>query len=335
MHTSISGTQSAAVRRLLQDAQTAPSTTQTPQASDSTNVVANQSEFVNLVTNPELWFGIATSAVKIVLILLLTWLIIRVIDKATRRWIRLFDSLPELHPRRQRALTVGSLLTSSARYILWPLAIIMVLSEFKFDVTALLATAGIAGIALGFGAQTLVQDFISGIFLLFDDTIHIGDLVSVGSHEGTVEHIGVRLIKVRRFNGELLMVPAGEIRTFGNRSIDYVRLIVNVGLAYEQNLDTILPVMQQVADKWAEENPDVLKEEKPVVQAITDFGESTVNARIVMMVTPGSQFEAERELRQRIKREFDQQGIEIPFPRRSIYVKEWPKINVPDPSPAP
>ncbi len=167
-----------------------------------------------------------------------------------------------------------------------------------------------------------MQDFISGIFLLFDDTIHVGDLVSIGAHEGTVEYIGVRLIKVRKFNGELLMVPAGELRTFGNRSIDFMRVIVNVGLAYEQDVEEILPVMQEVANAWAAEHAEILREEAPQVQAITDLAESSVNARIVVLVAPGEQFAAERDLRRRLKSAFDAQNIEIPFPRRTVYMKQ-------------
>ena len=289
---------------------------------DSSLIMAESRNIQELIIDFDFWLLILNSGARIFLTIVLAWILIRIIDKATRKWNKRFELLPENHPRRQRAFTVGTLLTSSARYLLWPLAIIMVLSELQLDVTALLATAGIAGIAIGFGAQTLVQDFISGVFLLFDDTIHVGDWVRVGSNEGTVEYIGVRLIKVRKFNGELLMVPAGELRTFGNRSIDYTRVVVNIGLAYEQDLDATLLVMQRIADEWAEEHKTILKEERPQVQAIIEFGDSTLHARIIVQVMPGEQWEAERELRQRLKREFDKLGIEIPFPRRTIYMKQ-------------
>ena len=289
---------------------------------DSVSVAPESASLQSLLLDANNWFTVLGSGVRIIITLLLAWLIIRIVDRATRKWIRYFDTLAEINPRRQRAYTISSLLRSAARYILWPLAIITVLGELSIDTSALLATAGIAGIALGFGAQTLVQDVIGGIFLLFDDTIHVGDLIRFGTDEGVVEHIGVRLIKVRKFNGELLMIPAGELRTFGNRSIDFVRAVVNVGLSYEQNLEDTLPVMQRIADEWAEEHKDILLEEKPQVQAITEMGESSVNARIVIMVVPGEQFEAERALRKRLKKEFDRLGIEIPFPRRTIYMKQ-------------
>ena len=266
--------------------------------------------------------GILVRIFQIVVVLILAWLIIRTIDKGTRRWVRQFEELPAIHPRRQRAFTISSLLTSSARYVVWPVALIVVLSERNIDVAALIATAGIAGLAIGFGAQTFVKDVISGIFLLFDDTIHVGDLVKIGDEEGTVEFIGIRLIKVRKFNGEMLMVPAGELRIFGNRSIGYARVIVDVGLSYEQDLESILPILERTARTWADAHREILLEEEPQVQAVTNFADSSVNARIIVQVQPGEQFEAERGLRRLLKQEFDRQGIEIPFPRRTVYMRE-------------
>ena len=267
------------------------------------------------------WINFGGTALRVLLIFVIAWLVVRLIDKAARRWKLSFADLPDLHPRKQRIATVSTLLTSSARYLIWPLAILMVLSEFQLDISALIATAGIAGIALGFGAQTLVQDFISGVFLLFDDTIRVGDLVRINNEEGTVEYIGVRLIKVRKLNGELLMVPAGELRIFGNRSVEFARVMVNISLAYEQDIEEILPVIQKVAEDWAAEHKEILQDDAPTVQAITELADSSVNARIMIKVNPGEQFEAERELRRRLKSVFDEKGIEIPFPRKMVYTK--------------
>ena len=269
-----------------------------------------------------LWLGLLGVAMRALLILFLAWLAIQLIDRGTARWTRRFEDLPPVHPRRQRAYTVSNLLSSSGRYILWPVAIIMILGELDINIGALVATAGIAGLAIGFGAQTLVKDVISGIFLLFDDTIHVGDLVKIGSEAGTVEFIGVRLIKVRKFDGEVLMVPAGELRIFGNRSIGFARAVVHVGLSYEQDLDTVIPVMERVGREWAADHKDILLEEAPQVQGITDFMDSAIGVRLVVQVVPGEQFAAERELRFLLKRAFDQVGIEIPFPRRTVYMRE-------------
>jgi small conductance mechanosensitive channel len=181
-----------------------------------------------------------------------------------------------------------------------------------------------------------VKDVISGVFLLFDDLIHVGDLVNVGGTVGTVEEIGVRLIKVRQFDGELRMIPAGEIRTFGNKSIGWARVVVPVGLSYEQDIDAILPIMERVAQDWAADNEAILLEEAPQVQGLMDFGDSAVTARIVVQVKPGEQYAAERELRQRLKRTFDEQGVEIPFPQRTVHAidEESAPARAPDPLPS-
>lgn len=285
-------------------------------------LVALKDVFLNLET----WMAMGSVVIRVVIIIAFTILVIRLIDRLSDRMTAGVMDLPPNHPRRQRGLTISNLISSTARYILWPIAMIMVMSAFAIDVAALIATAGIAGLAIGFGAQTLVKDVISGIFLLVDDTIHVGDLVKIGDESGTVEHIGVRLIRVRKFDGEMLMVPAGELRVFGNRSIGFARLIVNVGLSYEQDIETVLPIMERVAREWAADKQDILREEEPLVQAITDFLDSSVSARIVVMVAPGEQFAAERELRLLLKREFDKLGIEIPFPRRTVYIRQEPDL---------
>ncbi len=259
-------------------------------------------------------------AVRIVIILGLAALVLALVRRGTERWIATVADLPATDPKRQRAVTLGTLLQSTAGYVVWAVAGIMVLSEVGLDIGALIATAGIAGLAVGFGAQTLVKDVIGGIFLLFDDILHVGDLVTIDGHTGTIEEIGVRLIKLRKFDGELVMIPAGEVRTFGNKSVQWARAIVPVGLSYEQDVDAILPVMERVANEWVAAHEEIVLDETPQVQGLMDFGDSSVTARVVVRVTPGEQYAAERELRQRLKRAFDAKGIEIPFPQRTMHV---------------
>lgn len=317
--------------------QSAPIDTSAAASSSSASSLIAQA--ANTLTDLGVWSALLGTAVQIAIIAGLAVFGLRLLDRLTNRWKRAVDDLPPLHPKRQRTYTISNLLSSAGRYVVWPIALIMILSELNVDVGALLATAGIAGLAIGFGAQTLVKDVIAGIFLLFDDTIHVGDLVRIGNDTGTVEDIGIRLIKVRKFDGELLMVPAGELRVFGNRSIEFARVIVPVGLSYEQDIDTILPVMERVANEWAADaDPDILLEERPTVQGLMDFGESSVTARIIMKVKPGQQAPAEREIRMRLKQAFDELGIEIPFPRRTLYVRnedEQPPRAITDPKAAP
>ena len=280
-------------------------------------------EVVDRTTDSAFWLGLGEVALKVGITIALALFAIALVTRLKRRWVASVQGDPTTDKRRQRVLTTADLLGSLARYAIWTITGVTVMGLVGFDIRALLAGAGIAGLAIGFGAQTLVKDVISGFFLLFDDTLGNGDLIRLGDDTGTVEYVGLRMIKVRKFNGELLMVPAGELRTFGNQSVGFARVIVNVGLAYEQNVDDVLAALRDVAEEWAatEAAQAIMLEEAPEVQAVLDLGDSAVQARVVVQVRPGEQFAADRELKRLIKARFDEKGVEIPFPRRMIYVK--------------
>ena len=302
-----------------------PTSDTTTAVTDSTLGITAQdvAQAANAVISPEFWLGVGMTALRVGLTIALALLAIGVVTRIKKRWVASVQDDPATDKRRQRVLTTSDLLGSVARYVIWAITIVTVLAMIGFDVRALLAGAGIAGLAIGFGAQTLVKDVISGFFLLFDDTLGNGDLIRIGADTGTVEYVGLRLIKVRKFDGELLMVPAGELRTFGNKSVGYARAIVEVGLSYEQNATEALRVLEEVAAEWAatDHAREVMVEEAPQVQALLALGDSAVTARVVVQVQPGEQFPAERQLRSLIKTRFDERGIEIPFPRRTVYVK--------------
>ena len=284
------------------------------------------------LTSRDFWLGLADRALDVALAVGLALLAIAVVKRVKRRWVASVQNDPTTDKRRQRVLTTADLLGSVARYAIWTVAALAVLPILGFDIRGLLAGAGIAGLAIGFGAQTLVKDVISGFFLLFDDTLGNGDLITFNGEVGTVEYVGLRLIKARKFDGELLMIPAGELRTFGNKSVGFARLVVPVGLSYEQDVSQALQALEAVAAEWAETEHarEVLLEEAPQVQALMDLGDSAVTARVVAQVRPGEQFQAERDLRALIKRRFDEMGVEIPFPRRTVYVKSVGGADVPD-----
>lgn len=262
------------------------------------------------------WIG-----VRVLVLIVGTFLLIRLIDKLAHSWMRQFDDLPQGTPRKQRATTVGALFSSMARYTLWPLVVLLILAEFGFNLGAILATAGIAGLALGFGAQTLVKDVIAGFFLLFDDTIHVGDVIKVNGQAGIIEDIGIRLIKMRRLDGELMMIPAGELRIFGNLSIGFARIATEIDVSYEQDINMLTEALTEVVTEWAESNEHVLLDEEPEVHSILKMTESTIRLRVVARVLPGEQWQAERSLLKLVKQRFDEKGIEFPFPRRTIYVR--------------
>ena len=298
------------------------------QARDSITAAAGRvrgqaGDAADFVLDLGLWTDLVARLIQIALIIGLALLVMGLLRRAKRRMVGRVEGLLPLDPRRQRTLTLADLFGSTSRYVVWGIATVMVLSEIGLDAGPLLAGAGVAGLAIGFGAQTLVKDVISGIFLLFDQTLHVGDLITFGGEAGIVEYIGLRLIKMRKFDGELIMIPAGELRTFGNKSVGYARVIVEVALSYEADVEEVLAALDAVASEWAQDdaNRAIMLEEQPEVQAIMALGDSAVTARIVVQVIPGEQFQSERALRRLIKRRFRERGIEIPFPRRTVYVR--------------
>lgn len=220
--------------------------------------------------------------------------------------------------RERHAQTVLMVSRSLVRYVLFFVGLVMVLRVLGVDYAAILAGAGVAGLAIGFGAQTLVRDFLSGFFLLFEDVMGVGDVITSGKVAGVVEYIGLRATHIRAFDGTLNVVPNGEFTVIGNWNRDWMRAIVAVDLAYEQDAERGMAVARQVADQWFSENQDIALE-PPEVQGILAFGESGVTVRILAKVRPLTHWKTERDLRARLKKVFDQAGVEIPFARRVVY----------------
>lgn len=285
------------------------------------------------IFEPNFWSGIGTAAFRIALIIALAMVVLAIIYRFKNRWVKSVQDLPTLDKKRQRVLTVADLLGSVSKYVVWTIAFIMILGEMRLNVGPLLAGAGIAGLAIGFGAQTLVKDIISGFFLLFDSTIGVGDLITIGGETGTVEYVGLRLLKVRKFSGELLMVPAGELRTFGNHSIGYSRVIVNVGLSYEEDINRALEALNDAAQQWAgmEEIASVLVDD-PQVQGVVDLGQAGPIVRLIAQVQPGEQFQGERLLRLLVKQRCDREGIEMQVPRSTVYFRQRGDRSAPSPN---
>lgn len=270
----------------------------------------------DLVTNPTL-LALGETALSIVLILIGAAVAIRLAISLARR---------ALAPRGDRFLdetrsrTLRPLVESLVRYVVYFIALVMVLREAGVDAAALLASAGVVGLAVGFGAQHVIRDIISGFFILAEGLIRVGDVITVGEHTGLVEQISVRTLQLRKFSGELWSIRNGELNVFGNLNRDFSRAIVDVAVAYEADLRRAMTVVQQVGQAWAAEHQEITLG-APEVQGVIRLGESGIDIRLVVTVQPMAHWAAERELRARIKDAFDREGIEIPFPRRVTYVR--------------
>ena len=189
----------------------------------------------------------------------------------------------------------------------------------------MIAGAGVVGLAIGFGAQTLVKDCISGVFMVAEEVVSEGDWVDMDGRLGQIEAVGLRITRLRGFDGRLWHIPNGEVKVVGNYNRGWVRAIVPVGIAYEGDLARGIQVLQSVADAFVEEHPDlVLEQDRPMAQGVTGLDDSSVGLRLVVKVkntSAGELWPAERELKRRIKEAFDREGIEIPFPRRVVYTR--------------
>lgn len=212
--------------------------------------------------------------------------------------------------------TLAVILKSIVKYLLYFIGIVAVLKEFGIPTESILATAGVGGLAIGFGAQSLVKDIITGFFILFEDQYSVGDYIKTGEFDGIVEEIGIRVTKIRAFSGDLHIVPNGNIQTVTNRCRGAMRAWVDVGIAYEEDIDNAIMVMNNIAKKMAEQNDNII--EGPTVLGVTNLGESDVVLSIIAKTKPMEQWAVERELRKAIKESFDKEGIEIPYPRRVV-----------------
>lgn len=222
----------------------------------------------------------------------------------------------------QRARTLGTVLRSMASIMVYGLALLISLGEFGINLGPMIAGAGIVGVAIGFGAQSLVRDFLTGIFMLLEDQYGVGDVVDVGSAVGVVEEVKLRTTQIRDINGSLWHIPNGQINRVANMSQEWARAVLDIEVAYDTDLAQAMTVIKEVADGvWRDNLPDATILEEPAIAGVQAFGESSIVIRLMAKVEPGEQWAASREIRRRLKEAFDESGIEIPFPQRTVWVR--------------
>lgn len=236
------------------------------------------------------------------------------------RLLRPLTGARDYDERLQRALTLGPLMRSVARYLIGFFVLVVILDALGIEVRALIVSAGVVGLALGLGAQSLIKDILMGFFLLFEGLIAVGDVVEVGPHVGVVESVGIRVTKIRKFSGEQRIIPNGELTQFGNYNRGFGRAIVEVGVTYDTDIPRALEVLEEVGRRWAADHPR-LALEPPVAQGIIRFGESEVVLRLHVKVDSASRVDVEYELRRLVKEALDRAGIRIPYPQRVVHLR--------------
>jgi len=261
----------------------------------------------------------AVVALRIVIIILVS----AVISKLGRRLIDTF-----LNPERisgglsdRRVNTLRGLARSLLKYSIYFIGGVMILEELGVSTTSILAGAGVLGLAVGFGAQNLVRDVITGFFILFEDQYAVGDYVTVSGVTGYVADMGLRVTKIRSWTGEMHIIPNGKIEQVTNYSRTGAGVLVEVSVAYEEDLDHVISVINDTCHKMAQEKPDLVIEE-PRALGVVSLSDSGVTIQVFGLVKPLQHWGFARELRKRLKEEFERVGIEIPYPRHVIMKKQ-------------
>lgn len=223
----------------------------------------------------------------------------------------------------QRIEALTSVLRSAATFAIWLIAAFMILGTVGVNIAPLLAGAGVLGVALGFGSQKLVQDFLSGMFILVEDQYGVGDVVDLDSETtGVVEAVSLRTTRLRAVDGTVWHVPNGEIRRVGNMSQHWSRALLDVEVAYESDIERAKAAMKAAADDMWREDTDILEE--PEMWGVQNLNPNGVQLRLTIKTTPSQQWRISRALLQRIKARFDEEGIQIPFPQQTVWHRQAP-----------
>lgn len=224
------------------------------------------------------------------------------------------DTLPGAGARReQRAGALGSLLRSIATGIIFAIVVLEVLDQFGINLAPLIASAGILGVALGFGAQSLVKDFLSGVFMILEDQYGVGDWVDLGEANGAIEAVGLRVTRLRDLNGTVWYVRNGEIVRVGNMTQNWARSVVDITVGYEADLDRVQELLKEIGDTlYHDSNFRGIILEPPEVWGVQRLDKDGVVVRMVLKTVPMQQWGVERQMRARVKYAFDTEGIRIP-----------------------
>jgi small-conductance mechanosensitive channel len=275
-------------------------------------------------------YPVTTAALRIALILFIAYVITRIIDGAVprvrKRVVQRITRAGSNLELEKRAATLSSVFRKTVGAVLWTVALIMALKEAGFNIGPILAGAGVVGLAVGFGAQNLVRDVISGVFLLLEDQVRVNDVAIVNGTGGLVEQINLRTIVLRGLDGTVHVFPNGSITTLANMTHGYSYYVFDVGVAYKEDTDHVVEVLKDIAAEMQKEKPYGAYILEPLeVLGVDKFADSAVIVKVRIKTLPIKQWEVGREMNRRIKKEFDRAGIEIPFPHTSVYFGEASK----------
>lgn len=277
------------------------------------------------------WRDIIFSGLRIALILIVVWVALAVVRTLLRRLeAALLQKGKEQgdvpSEAAKRAETLVRLLRQGVVILIWLMGLLLILRQIGIDVGPILASAGVVGLAVGFGAQNLVRDVISGFFMILENQVRVGDVAIINGTGGLVERINFRTIVLRDLAGVVHVFPNGTITTLANMTREWSAYVFDIGVAYKEDVDRVVALLKRVgAELKADEKFGLLMQDDIEVFGVDKFGDSAVIIKGRLKTHPIKQWDVGREFQRRVKLAFDAEGIEIPFPHRSIYFGEASK----------
>ncbi|MFX3622555.1 MAG: mechanosensitive ion channel family protein [Ectobacillus sp.] len=276
-------------------------------------------KFIDYMLDAELWKSVAIGILKIIFIIAVASIVVRVGRAIVRNAFKINTKSP-LQISERRTNTVSKLLENIITYVVVFVVIIMILGVLGIETKGLLAGAGVIGLAVGFGAQNLVRDVITGFFILLEDQFSVGDYVRLGRFEGVIQEIGLRTTKIKSWTGEMHILPNGSIKEVTNFSLNNSVAFVDVSISYESDIEHAERVIEELLDELPMKYEQMVK--RPELLGVHQLGASEIVLRVVSEVQPMQHFAISRALRKEIKLRLDEHGIEIPYPRMVLYNRE-------------
>lgn len=260
------------------------------------------------------------SALHIVLILIGTWVLKILVNKGIHSFRLYLASHRGKMEDKQRLETLGRVFRYTGNVVITVMAGMLIFTELGISIAPILATAGVLGLAVGFGAQSLVKDYFSGLFLLLEDQIRYGDVVEVAGKSGVVEEVTLRFVRLRGYDGNVHFVPNGQISSVTNMTRGFSFAVMDVGVAYRENIDEVFTIIRGVAAEMRADAQfkDIILEDVDLA-GVENWADSAVAIRFRIKVQPTQQGAVKREFLRRLKAAFDAHGIEIPFPHLTVY----------------
>ena len=275
----------------------------------------------SILNDSLLW--LLNHGVEVILVVVVTWIISRFLNVIVTRVVRRLvpkASFALESEEKKREDTLISIIQGFFSIFIWIGALFFILDRLGIPVVPLLTGAGILGVAIGFGSQSLVRDVITGIFIIAENQFRIGDVIAVGSYIGTVEGMTLRVTKLRQIDGTIHYIPNGEIKVASNKSKDYSMVDLKVNVGYDTKIDHLEEVINEVGESLAKD-PEFMDHiiEPPQFLRIDDLSDYAITARILGKVYPKQQYLIAGELRKRLKKVFEKHDIDIPYPTSVIH----------------